>query len=68
MKYSDKIRQTIIELLQQNVAMRNVGPIMEAVRRNLTGERLNQVPSKDVACKILKEANFIAKSQIVREL
>ena len=44
------------------------GVIMETVLKNLTGKRFNQVPSKDVACKILKEANFIAKSQIVQEL
>lgn len=31
-RYTDDIRETIIELLQRNVAMRNVGPIIQIIQ------------------------------------
>lgn len=57
-----------MELQQQNVALRNVGPIIQTVIENLTGKSLNRIPSKDVPAQILKEANLIAKSHVVSEM
>lgn len=67
-RYTDDIRETIMELLQQNVAMRNVGPIIQTVIQNMTGKCLNKIPSKDAACQILKEANFVAKTHVAKEM
>lgn len=57
-----------MELLSRNVAKRNIGPVISAVISNLTTKHVDRVPSKTVACQILKEANYLAKAQVAESM
>lgn len=55
-------------LLKQNVAMCNIGPVISTVINSLTGKSLDRIPSKTLACTILKEANFLAKAHVAESM
>lgn len=65
-RYTDELRMCVMELLRQNIAMRNIGPVITTVIKSLTGRSLNREPSKTLACQILKEANYVAKAHVAK--
>lgn len=57
-----------MELLQQDVAMAKIDPVIKTVTSNLTSKNIPRLPSKALAFETLWEANFQEKTQVAQEM
>ena len=60
-KYTDDIRACIYELLSLNVGVRNIGPTINCVLKNLAASRL---PSYGLTCQMILESLIIVQAQL----
>lgn len=63
-RYNDCIRQTIMELLAQNVSMNKVSSVIRTVIKNLAGKCLDRLPSIGTVSKLALEANHLASIEV----
>ena len=62
--YNDCIRQTIMELLAQNVSMNKVSSVIRTVIKNLAGKCIDHLPSIGTISKLALEANHLASIEV----
>ena len=62
-KYSDDIRIVYMELLKQNVSIKNCETIVKTVLDKLAGKHFDRLPKKSFAAIMLQESSLLAKMQ-----
>ena len=63
-RYNDSIRQTVMELLSQNVSMNKVSSVIRTVIKNLAGKFIDRLPSIGTISKLALEANHLASIEV----
>lgn len=63
-RYNDCIRQTIMDLLAQNVSMNKVSSVIKTVIKNLAGKCIDRLPSLGTVSKLALEANHLASIEV----
>ena len=67
-KFTDPVRQCCIELLQLNVGVKNVEPIIHSVLHNLVGIEVDRLPKYSTMIGMLSEMKVLAYQQLSEEL
>ena len=67
-KYTDDIQACIYELLSLNVGVRNIGPTIYCVLKNLAKNSASRSPSHNLTCQMILESLIIVQAQLGDEL
>ena len=63
-KYTDDVRACIYELLSLNVGVRNVGPIIRSVLKNIAHKSATRLPSYGLMCQMMLESLTVVQAQL----
>ena len=67
-KYTDEIREAIMELLQMNVSMTKVKNVIRTVLKKLAGKDIGRLPSIGKISAISLEARHLANIEVAESL
>ena len=67
-KYTDEVRETVMELLSMNVSMNRVNDVIRTVLRNLASKDVDRLPSNALKSRLLVEAKFLAQKQVAETM
>ena len=67
-KYTNEIREVIMELFALNVFMNKVNDVIRVVFKKLANKEVSHLPSKGLKSKLLAEANYIASVQVAEAM
>lgn len=63
-KYTDDVRACVYELLSLNVGVRNVGPIVRCVLKNIAHKSVSRLPSCGLTCQMILESLTVVQAQL----
>ncbi|XP_033117054.1 uncharacterized protein LOC117116991 [Anneissia japonica] len=63
-RYKDEVRETIISLLQMNVAMSKVNDVIQIVLKKFTGKKVDRLPTLGKISQISLEARYLADVEV----
>ena len=63
-RYTNTVREVIMELLSMNISMNKVNDVIKTVLKKLAGKDIERLPTKAVHSRLLVEAKFIADVQV----
>ena len=67
-KYTDGVRETIMELLALNVSMNKVNNVIRTVVKKLTNKAIGRLPANAVKSRILVEARHLAQVHVAEAM
>lgn len=67
-KYVDEIRLCCYELLNLNIGISNIEPVITSVLKNLTQRNVSRLPSRALLCNMMIESLTLAQAQLGEEL
>ena len=67
-KYTDEVRETIMELLALNVSMNKVNDVIRTVVKKLTNKAIGRLPANAVKSRILVEARHLAQVHVAEAM
>ena len=63
-KYTNTIREVIMELLSMNISMKKVNDVINIVLKTLAGKDMDRLSTKAAHSRLLVEAKYIADVQV----
>lgn len=63
-RYTDDVRACIYELLSLNVGVRNIGPIVRCVLKNIAHKSVSRLPSYGLTCQMILESLTVVQAQL----
>ena len=67
-RYTDDVRACVYELLSLNVGVRNVGPVIRCVMKNVAHKSVSRLPSHGLTCQMILESLTVAQAHLGEKL
>ena len=67
-RYTDDVRACVYELLSLNVGLRNVGPVIRCVMKNVAHKSVSRLPSHGLTCQMILESLTVAQAHLGEKL